>query len=155
MKSAEAGFFNASLYVGLSYKDMIIPIIFFIASATFGAPTALSNSAEMEIVEDHETLSAYVEQYYVQNSVLADIAWCESRTRHLDKEGNIVRGTVDPDDIGVMQINTRYHEKKAEELGLDLYSLNGNLAYAQYLYDRQGVKPWLASASCWGRLAKK
>lgn len=134
---------------------MIIPILFFIASAAFGAPTALSSSAEMEIVKDHETLAAYVEQYFANDPILADIAWCESRTRHLDKDGEIIRGTVDHDDVGVMQINTRYHGKKAGELGYDLYSLSGNLAYAQYLYDRQGVKPWLASSACWGRLATR
>lgn len=141
--------------VGLSYKIMIIPILFFIASAAFGAPTALSNTAEMEIVKNPESLTSYVEQYYASNPILADIAWCESRMRHLGKDGEILRGTVDPDDIGVMQINTRYHEKKAEELGLDIYSLNGNLAYAKYIYDRQGVRPWLASAACWGRLAAR
>ena len=134
---------------------MIIPIIFFIAGATFGAPTALSNSAEMEIVKNPETLMAYVEQYFADEPILADIAWCESRVRHLDKNGEILRGKVDSDDIGVMQINTRYHADTAEELGIDLYSLNGNLSYARYLYEKQGTKPWLSSNPCWGRLVKK
>ena len=134
---------------------MIIPLLFFIASAAFGAPTALSNSAEMEIVKSPETLTAYVERYFADTPILADIAWCESRVRHLDKHGNILRGVVDADDIGVMQINTRYHKKEAEEQGLNLYSLNGNLAYARYLYEKQGTKPWLSSSPCWGRIAKK
>jgi len=134
---------------------MIIPLLFFFASATFGAPTALSNSAEMQIVKSPETLTVYVEQYFSDEPVLADIAWCESRMRHLGAKGDIIRGKIDPDDIGVMQINTRYHEEKAVELGYDLYSLNGNLAYARYLYEKEGTKPWLSSSLCWGRLAKK
>lgn len=134
---------------------MIIPIVFFIASAAFGAPTALSNSAEVEIVKSHETLRAYVEQYYADEPVLAKIAWCESRLRHIDADGEILRGKVDSDDIGVMQINTRYHEEKAHELGLDLYSLNGNLSYARYLYEKEGTKPWNSSRPCWDKLAQK
>jgi len=134
---------------------MIIPLLFFIASIAFGAPTALSNSAEMEIVKSPETLTAYVERYFADTPILADIAWCESRVRHLGANGEILRGTVDPDDIGVMQINTRYHKKEAEEQGLNLYSLNGNLAYARYLYEKQGTKPWLSSSPCWGRVAQK
>lgn len=134
---------------------MIIPLIFFIMSAAFGAPTALSNSAEMEIVKNPETLTAYVEQYFAEEPILADIAWCESRMRHLGPDGEILRGKVNKSDIGVMQINTYYHADTAEELGLDLYSLNGNLAYAQYLYEKEGTKPWLSSSPCWGRLAKK
>ncbi len=134
---------------------MIIPVILFLASATFGAPTALSQSESFELASNPETLGAYVREYFVDTPILADIAWCESRMRHFGKDGTILRGTVDSDDIGVMQINTRYHLKDSLELGLDVYSLKGNLEYARHLYEKQGTKPWLASSPCWGKLASK
>lgn len=134
---------------------MIIPVILFLASATFGAPTALSQSESFELASNPETLGAYVREYFADAPILADIAWCESRMRHLDKNGELLRGMVDSDDVGVMQINTRYHLEDSKELGLDVYSLKGNLEYARHLYEKQGTKPWLASSSCWGKLALK
>lgn len=134
---------------------MIIPVILFLASATFGAPTALSQSESFELASNPETLGAYVREYFADTPILADIAWCESRMRHLDKDGTILRGMVDSDDIGVMQINTRYHLEDSLELGLDVYSLKGNLEYARHIYEKQGTKPWLASSPCWGKLATK
>ena len=136
-------------------NHMFIPVIIFLASATFGAPTALSQSETYELASNPETLGAYVREYYAETPVLADIAWCESRMRHLGADGRILRGTVDSDDVGVMQINTRYHVDVAQKLDIDLYSLQGNLEYAQYLYEKQGTKRWLASSPCWGRLAVK
>lgn len=120
------------------------------AGITFGAPADLGDNLEAQLSANPENMSAYVEQYFANDPILADIAWCESRLRHLGKDGEIFRGRVNKYDIGVMQINTLYHEEKATELGLDLYTLSGNLAYAQYLYDKQGTKPWRSSQPCWG-----
>lgn len=134
---------------------MIIPLIIFVASATFGAPVTLSGSNHFETVENPETISAYVREYFADRPILADIAFCESTMRHVGKDGKVLRGMVDSDDIGVMQINTRYHLEDATELGYDIYSLNGNLGYAQYLYERQGTQPWKASQPCWDKIAQK
>ncbi len=128
---------------------MILPLLFFIAGATFSAPTALS-SVQPDDLKNPETLGAYVREYYADSPILADIAWCESRMRHLDKEGNLFRGKVNPSDIGVMQINTYYHEATSTKMDIDLESLSGNLKYAQYLYEKEGTKPWNSSKPCWG-----
>ncbi len=131
----------------------MLPILILLAGAAFTAPMALADSAEHELSQNPETLGAYVREYFKDEPIMADIAWCESRFRHLDKDGQIFRGKVVKEDIGVMQVNTYYHEKKAKELGIDLYSLSGNLAYAKYLYEKQGTKPWASSEPCWGKLA--
>lgn len=134
---------------------MIIPIIFFLASATFGAPTTLTQSEVVAPVTHPENLETYVREYFADTPVLADIAWCESTMRHVNKTGTILRGVVDSDDIGVMQINTRYHQDTANKLEIDLYSLHGNLAYAKYLYEKQGTQPWKASRNCWDKIAQR
>jgi hypothetical protein len=134
---------------------MIVPLLFLIAGMAFGAPTALGEDIEHKIAQNPETMKAYVRHYFADEPVLADIAWCESRFRHLGKDGEIFRGKVNQYDIGVMQINTLYHEEKAVEMNMDLFSLNGNLAYARYLYEKEGTKPWMSSAPCWGHVASK
>ncbi len=130
----------------------LIPLIALAASLVFGTPIALSETIEDEATKNPETMAAYVRAYFVEDPILADIAWCESRMRQTDPEGNLFLGKIDHDDTGIMQINTRYHGKKAKELGYDLHSLGGNLAYAQYLYDKEGTKPWNSSKACWGKL---
>lgn len=126
---------------------MIIPLIFLLAGA-LGAPSDIS-ALQAEGQANPETLGAYVREYFAETPVLAEIAWCESRMRHLDKDGSVYRGKVNASDIGVMQINTAYHEATATDMGIDLYSLEGNLAYAKHLYEKQGTKPWNASKPCW------
>ena len=54
-----------------------------------------------------------------------------------------------------MQVNSLYHEDKATTLGMDIYTLSGNLEYAKALYDKEGAKPWASSEACWGKLSKK
>ena len=128
---------------------MIIPLIFLLASATFGAPQDIS-ALQIEGQQSPQTMDAYIREYFADEPVLAQIAWCESRMRHLDEDGEIFRGKVNANDIGVMQINTKYHEATATDMGIDIYSLKGNLEYAKYLYEKQGTKPWNSSKKCWG-----
>lgn len=50
-----------------------------------------------------------------------------------------------------MQINELYHLETAEKLGLDIYTIEGNVAYAKHLYEEQGAKPWMSSSPCWAK----
>lgn len=86
--------------------------------------------------------------------VLGAIATCESNNTQFNDNGTVYRGKVNPKDVGVMQINERYHLKRSKQLGYNIYTLEGNLAYAKELYQEQGVAPWSASAFCWGKTAK-
>lgn len=96
-----------------------------------------------------------VESYFSDVPVLVSVARCESRFRHFDGNGEVIRGSINRYDVGVMQVNELYHADKAKELNMNLYTLEGNLAYARYLYEHQGVAPWSSSAKCWGEDAQK
>ena len=96
-----------------------------------------------------KTIKEEVSDYFKDDPIMVKIAWCESRMRQFDSNGEAFRGAVDSDDTGVMQINTFFHQKKAKELDLDLETLEGNLAYAKHLYQKQGTRPWIASRACW------
>jgi hypothetical protein len=113
--------------------------------------TDSANTQSQAAIEKPVTLSKYVEDYFAETPILAKIAMCESTLRQVDKDGQVLRGKVNKDDVGLLQINEFYHGDKAESLGLDLETINGNLAYAKYLYEKEGTAPWSASAKCWSK----
>jgi hypothetical protein len=80
---------------------------------------------------------------------MADVAFCESRFRQFNKNGEPLRGIANKADVGVMQINEKYHADTAVRLGINIYTLEGNMEYAKYLYDTKGTKPWVHSKGCW------
>jgi hypothetical protein len=110
--------------------------------STVSKETSSGTSVAKAVVE------ARVREYFSDVPVMANIAWCESKFTHSDRNGNVLRGIV-ASDVGVMQINEYYHTQTAHKLGIDLHSLTGNLAYARYLYEREGTRPWNSSAHCW------
>ena len=109
------------------------------------------NTQEKEPIEKPVTLEAYVREYFKETPILAEISRCESTFRQVDKDGEVLRGVVNGSDLGLMQVNEFYHGKKATELGFDLMTVDGNLAYAKYLYEQEGTAPWSASKKCWGK----
>lgn len=129
--------------------------MFFVATS-FPSTMHLSNAVVVQqeaTLQAPDTMGAYVRSYFAETPILADIAWCESRDRQWNKDGSVFRGEINHSDIGIMQINVAYHADEAEALGIDLYSLGGNLKYAQHLYNREGTDPWASSEACWGKLA--
>lgn len=83
--------------------------------------------------------------------LFARIAYCESRDRQFTKDGTILRGTVNPYDVGRYQINAIHWEEEAEKLGIDIYTEDGNEAMTLYIYKKFGTKPWRSSQKCWDK----
>ncbi len=106
---------------------------------------------ENKEVENMMSTEQYVRQYFSDVPIMIQIARCESTFRQLDSDGEIHRGKVNPADVGVMQINERYHLDQSVKKDYDIYTLPGNLAYARDLYERQGTQPWSSSKPCWGK----
>lgn len=82
-------------------------------------------------------------------AVLRRIANCESNDRQFDDSGEVIRGKINPLDIGRYQINLKYHEAKAKEMGLDLFNEKDNEEYALFLFETEGTTPWNWSRECW------
>ncbi len=95
------------------------------------------------------TTEEIIAQHFAEAPILKRIAACESETRQFNTDGTVLRGWMNPQDVGLMQINEKYHLDTATKLGLDIYTLEGNADYAMYLYKTQGVKPWIHSSHCW------
>lgn len=85
---------------------------------------------------------------------LVAIRACESEDKQFGPTGKVLRGIVNPKDIGLFQINEFYHLETAQKLGIDIYTEKGNTEYALWLYEKQGMKPWLASKDCWQKKLK-
>ncbi len=102
-------------------------------------------------ITDSENVEEFVRDYFRDIPILAEIAHCESHFRQYNSRGEVLRGEKNTYDRGVMQINILYHAKTAKKLGLDLHNIDDNVAYARYLYEKQGTKPWNSSKKCWGK----
>lgn len=130
----------------------MLPVLLILAGAAITAPVALDAANEYELSQNPETLGAYVEEYFADAPIMADIAWCESRYRHLGSDGQIIKNPKSTA-IGIMQIMSSIHDPLASEMGINIRTLKGNLEYARHLYETQGTKPWNASKTCWGKFA--
>lgn len=123
-----------------------------VAEAAEIHPGDASVQVDVEAPVAGPEVEAYVREYFADVPVLAEIARCESTFRHHDlRTGSILRGKVNRNDIGVMQINTTYHHDTALRLGYDIESIEGNLEYARHLYEREGTRPWNSSRACWSK----
>jgi hypothetical protein len=122
-----------------------------VADASENAEASTTVSAELPEDQPLTTISveAYVRDYFKDTPILAEISKCESTFRQFDSKGRVVKGRVNSDDVGIMQINTYYHADEAKKQGFDLYTLDGNLGYAKWLYGKYGDAPWVHSSKCW------
>jgi hypothetical protein len=98
-----------------------------------------------------ETIRAKAVTEGINPELARKIAFCESTTRQFTKDGQVLRGLHNSDDVGVFQINEAYHLKKSQELGFDIYSTEGNIGYAMWLLKNEGERHWKWSQPCWDK----
>lgn len=79
------------------------------------------------------------------------VAHCESSMRQFDRNGVVISNPITAD-RGIFQVNVEYHGDAAKKAGLNIYTLEGNVAYAKVLFDQSGVQPWSASRNCWSKV---
>lgn len=122
------------------------------ALTTVAIPQEVKSEDYMPIA-DSKNVERFVKDYFADIPILAEIAKCESRFRHYNSNGNVLRGNRDRRDTGVMQINLYYHSKTLDKLGLNVHDVDDNVQYARYLYEKHGVKPWMSSSKCWAKFS--
>jgi peptidoglycan hydrolase-like protein with peptidoglycan-binding domain len=86
--------------------------------------------------------------YYADIPSMVAAAKCESMYRQFNASGGVLYGGWGGSMIGVFQISS-IHVGEAAALGMDIKTLEGNLAYARHLYDASGMDPWMSSYNCW------
>ena len=113
---------------------------FLLMTCFFHKPVSTKNDVERMIAKYFSGHDA---------EVMKAVADCESTDTHIGSHGRVYRGEKNRHDVGAFQINEDYHAVEAARLGYDIYSLEGNVAYARRLYKAEGTKPWNSSAPCW------
>lgn len=113
-------------------------------------PAVVQVIASVRPVETNtnEGLENRVRQYFSDAPLMAEIARCESRFRQFTDSGKPLDGGAGGM-IGLFQVHAAVHAKYAKSIGMDIYTVDGNLAYARKLYTEEGTDPWLSSFSCW------
>jgi hypothetical protein len=140
----------------VTMSDSMVPVVAAtndVSITTEKTVTVETEAEQAKAKTNNQILSteAQVKAYFAETPIMAEVAFCESRFRQFDANGNVLRGVQNNQDVGVMQINEKYHLATAQKLGLNIHTLEGNMAYAKYLYDTQGTKPWNYSSHCWGK----
>lgn len=121
-----------------------------IDSSTVRTPIVQATTTEIRSLTSSKDIEAYVRSQFADTPLLVEIARCESTFRQFDENGNIIRGRVNKQDVGVMQINEKYHADEAVKLGYNIYTTEGNVAFGKYLFEKSGAQPWSSSSPCWG-----
>lgn len=122
----------------------------FLYLTPFGKETSLYQQETPEQSNNLDNIEKEIPETPEIPEILDKIAMCESSNRHFNNSGEVLRGTINPSDIGKYQINEKYWKEKAEELGFDIYTEEGNEAMALWLYEHYGTKCWAWSKPCWG-----
>jgi len=98
-------------------------------------------------------IKGLIKQYFPKEPLMVKIAECESIGLRHYVNGEVLRGEIVKEDVGLFQINETYWLKKSLELGIDIYDLEGNIKMARHIYDTQGLAAWSASfKNCWKHL---
>jgi len=100
-----------------------------------------------------EIITAKAKENGVNPTLASNIAYCESTDRQFDSSGEPLRGKRNPGDVGLFQINEKYHLKTSQSLGHDIYTTEGNIDYAMWLLKNEGSQHWNSSKPCWGKKA--
>ena len=101
--------------------------------------------SEHTATEDNQTASTSL----TLNYELQRIAYCESGKKQFNSDGTVLHGRINPQDIGMFQINEKYWLAKSQELGYNIYTEKGNIEMAKWIYENYGNEPWRWSRNCW------
>jgi hypothetical protein len=128
------------------------------ASIALAVTLAFSGSSQVQtfpsansVMPKSQTVEEYIRDYFEDEPIMAEVAACESHFSQFGKNGQVVKNP-DSTAVGVFQIMASIHDNFADtKLGLDIWSLQGNAAYARYLYSKEGTQPWNSSKPCWSK----
>ena len=113
--------------------------------------TNTDNTSQTSIVEE-------IDAVFGSDALkMRQVAMCESNMREYDPNSpdGLLHGVVNPDDIGIFQINLDQHKPELEATTTDIKTAHGNIMFAKYLFDKYGLAPWKPSQPCRRKIAYK
>ena len=118
-------------------------VVALLSISIYGLPSIGNAQTHTASVEDT------VRDYFKDIPALIEIARCESEFRQFGDDGLVLKGGWGGAMVGVFQFYEAVHQASALALGMDLTTLEGNLAYARHLHAQQGTTPWNSAKECW------
>ena len=100
------------------------------------------SGATTTTIVTRDSIKAKLIKVFGGDSVMIDIASCESGYRQFNSDGSVHRGETNPRDVGTYQINEHFWLEESKRLGFDIYTIDGNIAMAKYIYQHHGSQPW-------------
>ncbi len=116
---------------------------------------AIAKTSSLEItIEEPRTLESEIkklsEKYQADANLVTRIIQCESKSNPNARGYNRTKeGIVWSTDYGPLQINNFYHQKKMQEMGLNIEAWGDSLEYGIALLAKEGTRHWKASQYCW------
>jgi len=107
--------------------------------------SASSNRDTSLSMHDRAAVESRVREYFSDIPVMIEIARCESNFRQFTDSGNVLKTNAGM--VGVFQLYEEVHETAAAALGFDIDTLEGNIGYAEHLYQSSGTTPWKSCVS--------
>lgn len=89
---------------------------------------------------DNTGVADFVKWAFADVPDMITIAQCESGIRQYSSPDVPLKGGGRY--IGIFQIDEQIHNAKAKSLGFDIYTPEGNIGYARYMYGFSGTNPW-------------
>ncbi len=112
--------------------------ILFISLSTIIGQNAFADS--LTPLHDNKETKLAIVKLFADTPQMISIAQCESSFQQYTPKGSTFTGGGGRY-IGVFQIG-KGHTNSAKKLGFDIYTLDGNLGYARYMYQYEGIQPW-------------
>jgi hypothetical protein len=143
MYSASMKFFCKTIMITVVAAMLLLP------QMSQAALNVLQPRGESDFVTgDNSGIRDHVEDVFGNDHVMVDVARCESGFRQFYAGGGILIN-VESDAVGVYQLLDSWHNNIADNMGMDIYTVEGNVDYAKVLYEADGLKPWSPSSLCW------
>lgn len=115
----------------------------------FGLATSTPVVAPKMPLDSTEAIKAEIVNVFGKDSeIMLKVAECESNTSQFNKDGSVIRGIENNSDYGIFQINTYYWLDISNKLSYNIYTIEGNIKMAKYIYEKQGIRAWKASSHC-------
>ena len=95
---------------------------------------------QQSFARDNAGVADFVSWAFADVPDMITIAQCESGIRQYSSADVPLKGGGRY--IGIFQIDEQIHKAKAESLGFNIYTPEGNVGYARYMYGGSGTNPW-------------
>lgn len=93
-----------------------------------------------------------VMEAFPDDTLMWSIASCESDFMQYRSTGDdsVVVRNPSSSAVGIFQIMESAHLEESYRLGMDIFTPEGNIAYAKVLREKNGYRDWEESKDCWG-----